>query len=73
MSIQSAPVIAGLSEPEIERLMRVAGWAYNQGRNFVAKPVMLEMFTEIDWKKPVANSLLCINCIAVLQEAMKDG
>lgn len=66
--IEAEKFMSGLSEPELERLMRVASWAFNKGRDFANDPEILETLVEIDWKDSNLHkaNVLCMNCVAYL-------
>lgn len=69
MSGLNGTISHGLSEAEQERLMRVAVWAFNQGRQFAEEPKVIELFSSINWKTakyPDDTGLVCFNCISAL-------
>ncbi len=71
--IEAEKFMYGLSEPETERLMRVASWAFNKGRDFANNPAILETLVEINWKdsKLHDSNILCMNCVAYLTKENK--
>ncbi len=69
MSGLNGTIMQGLRESEIERLMRVAIWAFNQGRQFAEEPEVIEMFSTINWKTakyPEDTGTMCFNCMSAL-------
>jgi hypothetical protein len=72
--IHGEKILNGLSEPELERLSKVAIWAFNKGREFAEQPTILNLFAEINWKKakyPQDTGEVCLNCYTALMEGEK--